>query len=203
MFVPNKLLTTLLKYRTTIKWCYENNYSKSIIFILYVTHKQTQCHFYISYSFSSSLTSWLSSSFSVGTFLLNGLLHSMLPPQAQNIVQVTYRPVHPQLSPLQARSDSQLQRISLSTASGVRGTPTTILSTVQSTLTSGCVICPVEILSRDPVLCELWSIGSIQVSRVLRIEFLSAVSRWIRNLSSSLCVICAESALPDILLKSY
>ena len=112
-----------------------------------------------------------------GDILIEWVVAFNAPPQAQHIVQVTYRPVHPQLSPLQARSDSQLQRISLSTASGVRGTPTTILSTVQSTLTSGCVICPVEILSRDPFLCELWSIGSIQVSRVLRIEFLSAVSR--------------------------
>ena len=58
------------------------------------------------------------------------------------------------------------------------------------------------ILSRTPSSCESGSIGSLQGSSVLRIEFLSSASRWIRNLSSSLWVICAESEPPVILLRS-
>ena len=46
------------------------------------------------------------------------------------------------------------------------------------------------------------SIGSIQVLSVLHIEFLSSASRWILNLSSSVCLICAESEPPDILRRS-
>ena len=93
------------------------------------------------YSWSSTDSSRLSSdtssssSFSFDSFFLKGLLRSSPPAQAQKMVHATWRPVHPQLLPLQARSDSQPHRMSLSTVSGARGTPTSTVRGVRILLT--------------------------------------------------------------------
>ena len=93
------------------------------------------------YSWSSTDSSRLSSdtssssSFSLDSILLKGLLHASPSAHAQRMVHATWHPVHPQLLPLQARSDSQPHRMSLSTVSGSRGTPTSTVRGVRALFT--------------------------------------------------------------------
>ena len=51
------------------------------------------------------------------------------------MAHATWRPVYPQLLPLQARSDSQPHRMSVSTVSGARGTPTSTVRGIGALLT--------------------------------------------------------------------